>query len=181
MIDYPKYHKEIVNELLDGKFLLFSDPEKFQSLVENEGFYFDFFEKTYGYDLVLRNEFAYLMSDKTDESLSRNFTIFLCILCYELGRKSTDFKTRIETGIFSYEEVKSLLENQKNFQEVISEIGLDKLTTFLKTLAKRNIIDFVNKNDLDFRFTKAVTLFFEFALELAKQQSTQEVEIEKEK
>ena len=164
---YPEFHYQIVNDLLEGKFLLYSDYQKFQSLKEKETFYVDFFKYTFHYNLVVRNEFAYLSSNKTDETLSRSFTIFLCILCYELNQETTDFKTKIEKSIFTYEEIENYLKS-KNFEEVVSEIGLDKLGEFLKKLDKRNIIQFVDKNEHSFRFTKAIDLFFEFAVELSK-------------
>ena len=169
-IDYPPQHQQIVNDLLEGKFLLYTDFQKFQSLQSNKDtFYTDFFKETFNYELIIRNEFAYLVSDKTDEKLSRNFTIFLAILCYEINQKTTDFKSRIENDIFSYLEVEKYLKS-KNFEEVISEIGIDNLSTFLKQLARRNIIEFIGKNEESFKFTKAINLFFEFAINLSKQQ-----------
>lgn len=174
-IDYPPHHQQIVNDLLEGKFLLYTDFEKFQVLKDNHIFYTDFFKSTFDYELNIRNEFAYLVSNKTDEKLSRNFTIFLAILCYEINQKTTDFKNRIENDIFSYQEVENYLKN-KNFEEVINEIGIDNLSTFLKQLARRNIIEFISKNEDSFKFTKAINLFFEFAISLSKQQEKISVE-----
>jgi hypothetical protein len=168
-IDYPQQHQQIVNDLLEGKFLLYTDYQKFQSLKDNDIFYIDFFKKTFDYDLNIRNDFACLVSDKTDEKLSRNFTIFLAILCYEINQKTTDFKNRIENDIFSYQEVENYLKS-KNFEEIVNEIGVENLGSFLRTLAKRNIIEFIGKNEESFKFTKAIHLFFEFAISLSKQQ-----------
>ncbi|TAG06643.1 MAG: hypothetical protein EAZ44_02025 [Cytophagia bacterium] len=169
-IDYPAQHQQIVNDLLEGKFLLYTDFQKFQSLKDNDNFYTDFFKKSFGYELRIRNEFAYLISDKTDEKISRNFTIFLAILCYEINQKTTDFKNRIENDIFSYQETENYLKS-KNFEEVVNEIGIDNLSSFLRTLAKRNIIEFMSKNEDNFKFTRAINLFFEFAIDLSKQEA----------
>ena len=170
---YPIYHKEIVNDLLEGKFLLNSDFGKFDSITKDKDFYIKFFEQTFGYELIIRSEFAYLESDNTDEKLSRDFTIFLCILCYELNQLNSDFKKRIENDLFTLEEVTTYLQN-KNFKEVIIEIGMnDDINTFLGKLAKRNIIEFEDKNRLRFRFTRAVDLFFDFALDLSRKQNNE--------
>jgi hypothetical protein len=174
-IEYPPQHLQIVNDLLEGKFLLYTDFQKFQSLKDNDIFYIDFFKNTFDYELNIRNEFAYLVSDKTDEKLSRNFTIFLAILCYEINQKTTDFKNRIENGIFSYQEVENYLKS-KTFEEVVNEIGVENLSSFLRTLAKRNIIKFISKNKESFKFTKAINLFFEFAINLSKQQEVADEE-----
>jgi len=168
-IEYPPHHSDIVEDLLEGKFLLYSDFQKFKSLNVNEPFYKDFFSETFKYELDVRNEFAFLASDKTDEKLSRNFTIFMSIICFELNQKTTDFKARIENDVFTYEEIEGYLKN-KNFEEVVSEIGLDNLEKLLRDLARRNIIEFTDKNEYNFKFTKAVELFFEVAIRLSKMQ-----------
>jgi hypothetical protein len=172
---YPPQHQQIVNDLLEGKFLLYTDFQKFQSLKDNDSFYINFFKSTFDYELNITNEFAYLVSDKTDEKLSRNFTIFLAILCYEINQKTTDFKNHLENDIFSYQEIENYLKS-KNFEEVVNEIGIDNLNTFLKQLARRNIIEFIGKNEDDFKFTKVINLFFEFAVILSKQQQSIGVE-----
>ena len=38
-IDYPPQHQQIANDLLEGKFLLYTDFQKFQSLRDNDSFY----------------------------------------------------------------------------------------------------------------------------------------------
>ena len=45
---YPPLHYQIVNDLLEGKFLLIDDDKKFQTLKENRNEYILFFEKTLG-------------------------------------------------------------------------------------------------------------------------------------
>lgn len=168
-IKYPKFHRQIVNDLLEGKFLLYTDYEKFQILKEENIFYIDFFKNTFDYDLNIRNEFAYLSSQNTDETFSRNFTIFLSVLCFEISQKG-DFKTRLENDIFSYEEVENYLKSE-NFKEVTQEIGVNNLQTFLNNLGRRNIIQFTNTSSKDnFKFTKAINLFFEFAVQLSRQE-----------
>ncbi|MCX7997864.1 MAG: hypothetical protein N3A69_02785 [Leptospiraceae bacterium] len=166
-MQYPKYHKEIVNDLLEGKFLLYYD-DKFQSLKENQKFYEEFFKESFDYELKMESEFAYLSSEKTDEKFSRNFTIFLAILCYELSRRNEDFKKKIENEIFSIEEIQEYF-HAPNFQEVVKELGVENLSSFLKQLSKRNLIEFEDKEE-NFRFTRAVKLFFEFAQNLAKEE-----------
>jgi putative AlgH/UPF0301 family transcriptional regulator len=43
-MDYPRYHKEIVGDLMNGKFILASD-QKFVSLKDNAPFYEKFFKE----------------------------------------------------------------------------------------------------------------------------------------
>ena len=53
---YPSEHKEIVKELLDGKFILYSD-KLFAAIQENKDFYEDFFLQSFEYSLDVRSEF----------------------------------------------------------------------------------------------------------------------------
>lgn len=174
-INYPPLHQKIVHELLEGKFLLYTDYQKFDVLKKYNSFYTDFFKQTFNYNLIISNEFAYLNSEKTDETLSRNFTVFLAILCYEINKKNSDFKNQISNNHFSYTATDQYLKNS-NFQEIIEEIKLDDLNSFLKKLARRNIIEFTDKNEQLFKFTKAINLFFDFAIDLAQTQIEDEDE-----
>ncbi|MFN9582724.1 MAG: condensin complex protein MksE, partial [Bacteroidota bacterium] len=70
-MDFPRYHKDIVGDLLDGKFLLASD-SKFVELKNNEDFYQKFFKESFGYDLEMKTDYAYLISYETNEQLSRD-------------------------------------------------------------------------------------------------------------
>lgn len=171
-ISYPDLHRDIVSELLEGKFLL-NDGDKeskiFDSLCQNRDFYINFFHHTFDYDLDIRDSFAYLKSAKTDEKLSIKVTIFLSILCYEIGQKTTNFKYRIEKDIFSLQEIEGYLRND-TFEELVSEIGIENLESFLRTLAKRNIIRFIDKNEVSFSFTQVIHLFFEFAVDLSREE-----------
>jgi hypothetical protein len=69
-MEYPRYHKEIVNDLMAGKFILASDP-KFVSLKEQVPFYEKFFKESFGYEMEVKSDFAYLLSYETAEQLSR--------------------------------------------------------------------------------------------------------------
>mgnify|MGYP006269305983 CR=1 FL=1 len=164
-INYPKHHRKIVNALLEGQFLLYSDYDKFQSLKEHEEFYRTFFEESFGYTLEIRSEFAYLISEQTDEKLSRKVTIFLAILCYELGQKTSDLKGRMKNDTFDYQEVEQYLKSE-TFEEVVTEMNMDDLRPFLNSLARRNIIRYTDKSTYRFAFTEAINLFFEFAIGL---------------
>ena len=75
-----------------------------------------------------------------------------------------------EGSYFSYTEIDQYLKNS-NFKEILEEIKLDELHSFLKKLARRNIIEFTDKNEQLFKFTKAVNLFFDFAIDLAQTQT----------
>jgi hypothetical protein len=162
----PKYHYEIVNDLLKGKFILRNEVH-FEILTKEQDFYKAFFKESFGYELVLRKEFAYLLSKNTSEEFSKRFTVILSILCYEWNLQGRDIKDRIENGSFSVLEIQTLLENS-TYSDIfrlikLKEEGIEK---FLKELDQRNIIKLDNSKET-FEFTKAVDLFFEFAKEIA--------------
>jgi hypothetical protein len=166
--DTPEHHYEIVTELLKGKFILW-DEIYFQTLVKEQDFYKTFFKNSFGYELVLRKEFAYLSSKSTNEEFSKRFTVILSILCYEWNLKGREIKDFLEQTTFSAFEVKTLLENS-TYSDILKLIKFKKqedVEKFLKELDQRNIIKLDNDRET-FEFTKAVDLFFEFAKEIAE-------------
>ncbi len=163
----PKNHYEIVNDLLKGKFILWNEVY-FDTLTKEQDFYKAFFKESFGYELVLRKEFAYLLSKSTGEEFSKRFTVILSILCYEWNLQGRDIKDRIENGSFSVFEIQTLLENS-TYSDIFKLIKLKEegIEKFLKELDQRNIIKLDNSKET-FEFTKAVDLFFEFAKKTAQ-------------
>jgi hypothetical protein len=167
---YPKNHREIVKKLLKGKFILFSDP-LFSTIYENRSFYEIFFKFSFGYQLNFRNEFVYLTAKRSNEKLSRNIVIFLSALCYELNEEGKNFKKLIDNYIFDYDEVDEYLQKsvyKETIETIIYDDNKDDLMRFLNSLNRKNIIEFTDSNKHKFKFTKAIDVFFEFAIELAK-------------
>ncbi len=82
-MEFPRYHKEIVTDLLDGKFILATDP-KFIELKNSIEYYNAFFKESFGFEVELKSDFAYILSAETNEQLSRDICIFFGLLCYEL-------------------------------------------------------------------------------------------------
>ncbi len=163
----PKNHYEIVNDLLKGKFILWNEVF-FDTLKKEQDFYKAFFKESFGYELVVRKEFAYLLSKNTNEEFSKRFTVILSILCYEWNLQGRDLRDRIENGSFSVFEIQNLLENS-TYSDIFKLIKLKEegVEKFLKELDQRNIIKLDNSREI-FEFTKAVDLFFEFAKEIAE-------------
>ena len=163
----PKNHYEIVNDLLKGKFILWNEVY-FDTLMKEQDFYKAFFKESFDYELVVRKEFAYLLSKNTSEEFSKRFTVILSILCYEWNLQGRDIKDRIENGSFSVFEIQTLLENS-TYSDIFKLIKLKEegVERFLKELDQRNIIKLDNSKET-FEFTKAVSLFFEFAKEIAE-------------
>ena len=64
---YPAHHRQIVEELMSGKFLL-NNEEHFNSLKENESFYTEFFKISFDLELIMKPEFSYLLSKDTQEN-----------------------------------------------------------------------------------------------------------------
>lgn len=168
-MEYPESHREIVENLLDGKFIL-SREEHYSAIKENEEFYISFFKFSFGHDLQITNEFVRLISEETDENLSRDLSIFFAILCYELDKQGKNFLDTLQYSEFSMEEINSLFEESSWIDLVHSNKHLkdsDARRRFIfSSMAKRNIIDKIA--DERFGFTAAYKVFMEYAKDLAQ-------------
>ena len=80
-MEFPRYHRDIVTDLMDGKFILASDP-KFIELKNNQSFYEKFFKESFRYELEVKSDYGYILPYETNEQLSRDIFIFFAILCY---------------------------------------------------------------------------------------------------
>jgi hypothetical protein len=167
-MEFPRYHKAIVGDLLDGKFILATDA-KFIELKNNADFYGKFFKETFEFYLDIKSDYAYLISEETMEMLSRDICIFIGLLCYELDKEGKNFLDEIQYAEFDLEMIDNLLDNssytdliQNNNQLKNSEARKQ----FLGTLNRRNIID--RNSDKKFTFTPAYKVFMDFAKNFAK-------------
>lgn len=163
-IEYPNHHKQIVKDLVEGKFLLFSDSH-FAELTKHSEFYQDFFLNSFGFKLELKSEYAFLSSTATVERDTRDFTIFLALLCRELELEGKAFKDSIDHSPFNIDEVWEMLKNSTK-AEVIESTGIRDFRNFLGRWHRKNLIAISGNT---FRFTRAVQLFFEFAASLANE------------
>lgn len=170
-MEYPQYHREIVDELLGGKFLL-TNNKSFTSLKENESFYEKFFKESFGYSLTVNNEYAYIVSRETQETLSRDISIFFAILCYELDRDGRNFLDQIQYSEFEMEEIDRMFDNSSFIDLIQSNKQLrdsDARRNLLNSMSRRNIIE--KQSDDRFTFTNAYKVFIEFAIQLAQSRS----------
>lgn len=180
MQNYPPEHRDIVSALTNGQFILYTQP--YYAVVEqNESLYREFFKATFGFDLHFRSEgYIFLSSEETTEKDSRNFLIFLAVFCRELSVNGRDFKEDFELTKFQVEELQRLLENSSKkelVEHILTEGGIPKL---LNEWSKRKVVEFTNAQQTQFKFTKAVNLFFEYALELADARLKEESESSRE-
>ncbi len=167
-MDYPRYHKEIVGDLMNGKFILASDP-KFVSLKDNLAFYEKFFKESFGYELELKSDFAFLLSYETGEMLSRDICMFFAILCYELDKDSKNFLEEIQYADFEHEKLDNYFENSAYAELIANNNQLrtgESRRDFIRTLARRNIVE--RNGDGKFSFTPAYKVFIDFAADFAK-------------
>ena len=164
---YPSNHRQIVEELMGGKFIL-SNEAHFNSLKENDTFYNEFFKVSFDLDLNLKTEYAFLLSKETQENFSRDVSIFIAILCYELDRDGRNFMEALDFNEFTFEEVDRYFDNSSFIDLIESNKSLrepDARRTLINGMHRRNI---VNKNFEDrFSFTQAYKVFVDFAKELA--------------
>lgn len=170
-IEYPKYHNEIVKNLLDGKFILF--PGKlYKVLSENKEFYIDFFKESFDYELIVDTEYFYLISENTDEKTSRDIMTFISILSFEIDKEGKNFIDELNNSFFNLGRIDQYFDNSHSWQEIIKENkqmnnAESRKSLIYNTMLKRNIIEKIGDN---FQFTKAHKVFLNFAIELINSQ-----------
>lgn len=168
-MEYPKLHGQIVEDLMNGRFIL-SREKHFDELIEKEEFYLEFFRISFDYNLFITNEYAYLTSEDTDENTSRDIGIFFAIFCYELDKLGKNFLDGLQYTEYSFEEVNQLFENSSYIDLLRTNKQLKDIESRRKllfnTMNKRNIIEKIN--DDKFYFTPAYKVFIDFAKELAE-------------
>ncbi|MCB0537305.1 MAG: hypothetical protein KDE33_07220 [Bacteroidetes bacterium] len=164
MRSYPSEHKEIVSNLLDGKFIIYPSP--LFAVLQQEEFaddYKEFFKQSYGYELTIDNEFAYLSSNEVNEKRTRDFVLFLAMLCRELDYSGKNFRDTIELGSFDISETEQLLKQSSKW-EILEKTSVAEFEKFIGSWASKNVI---KRTGNQFKFTKAIKLFFEFAVNVA--------------
>lgn len=165
---YPDKHKEIVTSLMEGKFITVADL-LFEVIKKNENFYIEFFEKSFGFELIGNHDYYYLISSETNENTSRDFSIFFSILCYELDKDGKNFLEELNYSEFHIDELIEYFKNS-SWSDVIKankQLNNDEnLKRHIGTMVKRNIA--VKQNNERYSFTKAHKLFIDFAKDLIK-------------
>jgi len=170
MRNYPNEHREIVANLLDGRFIIYPN-QMFGILQTQEEEYKEFFKESYGFELNIESEFAYLSSNEVAEKRTRDFTLFLAMLCRELDYSGKNFRDSIELGTFNMTEVEQLLKQSSKW-EILEKTSVANFEAFIDTWHKKNLI---NKTGNQFKFTKAVKLFFEFAVNVANSKLKEQI------
>ena len=170
-MNYPTEHKQIVANLLDGKFLIYPN-SLFVKIQEQDDDYKKFFLQSFGYELKIEAEYTYLISDRNSEKGTRDFVLFLAVLCRELDYSGKNFREQIELGTFDISETEQLL-RQSSKWEILEKTSVAKngFEGFINTWAYKNVL---TKSDKQFKFTKAVKLFFEFAVNIANAKMKEE-------
>lgn len=165
---YPDNHRKIVEFLTGGRFVTQRD-EEFQILAENRDYYFEFFQKSFNYQLVLTTEYGYLISNESNEILSRDASVFIAILCYELDKDGKNFLDLIQHSEFEFDEIDNYFVNSSFSDLILSNKQLkdrESRKNFINTLNRRNIIEKTTEDR--FVFTSAYKVFIDFAKDLAK-------------
>lgn len=165
---YPYKHKEIVTSLMEGKFITVADL-LFEVIKKNEDFYIEFFEKSFGFELIGNHDYYYLISSETNENTSRDFSIFFSILCYELDKDGKNFLEELNYSEFHIDQIIEYFKNS-SWSDVINankQLNNDEnLKRHIGTMVKRNIA--VKQNNERYSFTKAHKLFIDFVKDLIK-------------
>ena len=143
-MQYKDNHSKIVTDLLSGRFILWTE-QHFIDLDKQKDEYTAFFEKSFGYKLIIRETFAYIQSEDTQEKFSTNLTVFLSALCYEISAQGLDIEDKIQNGYFDISEMQLFI-SQPNYKDIFDRINMnsENLITFLNALAKRNILEYDN-------------------------------------
>lgn len=167
-INFPKNHRKIVDELMGGKFLLSTDPI-FDDLKQNEEYYTSFFQNSFGYELKVTQEYSYLISDESNEMLSRDISIFFAILSYEMDRNGKNFLDQFQYGEFDLEAIDNYFDNSSYTDLIQATKQLkdhESRKQLLNMMSRRNIIEKTGEDR--FVFTNSYKVFMDFANELAK-------------
>jgi hypothetical protein len=170
---YPNKHKQIVTSLMDGRFITI-DETYFNIIKENQDFYIEFFDKSFGFELKNTQEFYYLISEETNENTSRDISIFFSIFCYELDKDGKNFMDELGSSDFHIDEIIEYIKNSTWTDIVKANKQLNSTDSIKRligsTMVKRNIA--IKHSDDKYSFTKAYKFFIDFARELIKQQIT---------
>jgi hypothetical protein len=170
---YPNKHKQIVTSLMDGRFITIND-SCFYIVKEYQDFYFEFFDKSFGFELKNTQEFYYLISEETNENTSRDISIFFSIFCYELDKDGKNFMDELGFSDFHIDEIIEYIKNSTWTDIVKANKQLNSADSIKRlvgsTMVKRNIA--IKHSDDKYSFTKAYKFFIDFARELIKQQIT---------
>jgi hypothetical protein len=174
---YPDKHKEIVTSLMEGKFITIEDL-LFETIKKNEDFYIIFFENSFGFELIVNQDFYYLVSNETNENTSRDISIFFSILCYELDKNGKNFLEELNYSEFHIDEIIEYF-NNSSWSDVIKANNQlkndDSLKRHIGTMVKRNIA--VKHNNDRYSFTKAHKLFIDYAKDLIKDDKDKMLEL----
>lgn len=162
MRNYPTDHKDIVTQLLDGRFIIYPSP-LFATIQQQDEEYIEFFRESHGFELHIDSEFAYLSSSDSNERRTRDFTLFLAILCRELDYSGRNFRDAIELSTFDISETEQILRLSSKW-EILEKTSVNEFETFINVWHKKNVL---KRTGNQFRFTKAIKLFFEFAVNVA--------------
>lgn len=172
---YPDKHKEIVTSLMEGKFVTVEDL-LFETIKKNEELYITFFENSFGFELIVNQDFYYLVSNETNENTSRDISIFFSILCYELDKNGKNFLEELNYSEFHIDEILEYL-NNSSWTDVIKankQLNNDEsLKRQIGTMVKRNIA--VKQSNDRYSFTKAHKLFIDFAKDLIKDDKNESI------
>lgn len=160
-MQYPNEHKKIVSNLLDGKFIISS--HLFNVIKEQEDDYIEFFKESYGFDLKVEADFAYLCSIDVKETRTRDFVLFLAVLCRELDYSGKNFRDTVELGSLDISETYELLKQSSKW-EILEKTTVSDFEKFITTWSGKNLLI---KTGSQFKFTKAVNVFLSFAVNIA--------------
>ncbi|WP_026966062.1 condensin complex protein MksE [Algoriphagus terrigena] len=172
---YPDKHKEIVTSLMEGKFITVED-FLFETIKKNEDFYINFFETSFGFEVIGNHNFYYLVSGETNENTSRDISIFFSILCYELDKDGKNFLEELNYTEFYIDDILEYFKNSSWLDVIKANKQLntdDSLKRHIGTMVKRNIA--VKQGNDRYSFTKAHKLFIDFAKDLIKDDKNESI------
>lgn len=173
-MNYPVKHYEIVQNLLNGKFILHKD-EISDIVSDNYDFYKIFFKKSFKYDLIKTSEVIYLASDNTSEKFSRNLMLVLAILVDYINLQGKDIYEELYKS-YKISDIENIIKNS-SYKSVCRNIQIEPLLK--NECQKRNIINYNNDYDT-FQFTGAINVFLEQAKDISKTNYIEDEEGQKE-
>ena len=97
------------------------------------------------------------------ETRTRDFVLFLAVLCRELDYSGKNFRDTVELGSLDISETFELLKQSSKW-EILEKTTVADFEKFITTWTGKNLL---MKTGSQFKFTKAVIVFLSFAVNIA--------------
>lgn len=125
-------HRGIVQKLLKGEFLHIGS-EEYEILVENKGYYTDFFQETFDIQLEHHEEIFYCVTTFKGSKYTKEILTVIAIMMYEINKMGGNPVETIQSEEFTMEKINSMVSNSVQFSgytKAINAMFINKMESF---------------------------------------------------